>query len=160
MNPLIDPLQDKSFADELRKSDRSVSVKPAELTNRLMAGRRRKRKNQFALAIAIPVGLVLIGFATKWVMTLPWPYSVSESIAQANLDEPEEVESEFRESSLVSLADSLRNRDVLDAKQEKLRELQKEIELLKKAKSHQDWALSRELVSRTEIDQAIGKYKF
>lgn len=160
MNPSFDPLEDKLFAEELRKLDGPISVKSVGLTNQLMARRHRNRLNQVALAIAIPLGLVTIGLVAKWIMTTPAMVPVTDSIVQRSVREPDEIESSVKDPGMEILAAAMKHRAMLAAKKKALREGQKEIELLRQIKSQQDWTLSRELVSRTEISQSISAYKF
>jgi hypothetical protein len=160
VNLSFDPLEDKLFAEELRKLDRPVSVKSVGLTNQLIARRRRNRLNQVTLAISIPLGLVTFGLVAKWIMTNPTMVPVTESIVQRSVREPDEVEGSVKDSGMEIFAAAMKHRALLAAKKTALVEGQREIELLRQIKSQQDWALSREVVSRTEISQTISAYKF
>lgn len=158
MNPPVDPIKDNPFVEALRNSDRPVALKPAELTVRLTARRRRNRSHRVALSIAMSAGLVVIGLATHWMMSAPDSNPVPESVAQRDTDKLDEIAAELEVSQMELLTAAEENRELLAEKQEALHAIRKEIELLKQVKLKQEWALSRELISRTEIGQTMAVY--
>ena len=163
MSPLIDPFENKSFADELRRSDRPVVVNPAVMTDRLTARRRRMRINRIALTIALPAGLVLVGIVTNWLMiTETTPTQIPKSVAQKNMNLAGEEEATKESEVLLHeyVVATLEHRKLLAEKLAKLNEVRNEIESLKRVKSQQDWTLSLEMASRTEIDKTISAYEF
>ena len=160
MSQVIDPIEDKSFADELRKLDRPVAVDAVALTNRVMVNRRRKRASRIAVGITIPFGLALVVVAINWMVNAPTSSPVPESVVQIAETNPGEISVLAEDAPIESQAQMMLDLELLSAQRAKLREAQRELVLLKQIKSRQDWMLSRELVSRTEINRTISAYEF
>lgn len=157
MNPLFEQLEDPAFADDLRNSDHSVFVEPAELTNRLVRRRSRQRSNRVLIAMAIPLVLIVFGMGATGLLketnSDPFP---SEMAVQQTISERQETESLPTEN----LSTFLSRQDELVAELGRLRQVERKMETLRDLKLRQEWVFRREFVSRTEIENTISSYEF
>lgn len=164
MNPLIDPSDEPSLVETLRKSDLPVALKPVELANRLAARRKHNRKRRAMVAIGIPVGIAVIGwFGMGKLNQTPSPENPTIVQLEPVIGPAQQgqVNADSVDVSTYQLiAARLEQREMLAAKKGKLRQLQHTTKLLRDLKSRQQWTLTRELVSRTEIDRSISAVQF
>lgn len=151
--------QDHEFeqtAAKLRLADQSVSVDAKKLTKRLVQIRVRKKRIVTAASLVVMPVLALISLVV--VQNVLLPENLSTEIAnKTNAEQPEWAIADSGESG-ISLEKSAINYerwiDQVDlvfeneALARTKAKLEKEIELLKKTHSTNEWLLTRELASR------------